>query len=365
MNKFLLLIGLIFFLPFFLTFRGGWIEPDSYAFYNRECTTNQDFSTPDWSRFLFKQLGCDLHVWYFFQTIIWLTIVIVLVLVNKFFYSLPFDSIGIIGFSLSFIYSLLAIEDDFLAFPFLILSSAILLQDKVKPKGLVLSMILFLIALNFWKGTSLFFVIVLFGSVYPIFSLFPTIAYIFQNGWNDWGGSTEAMIGFGIVTILPFILTLFFGDRVLFRETINKHKKQFYVLISLMILATYQAKWGLLGIIFYPLFFHKSVLNRLRENLYFLGILVLFFALIGIVWSKPPLEKHWAIIDQAVKIQQDGGTIVNEWSVGRFLEYRGGIASQKGGFSGEQEVTGKYWLGKELPECQTINSADQLFLQQC
>lgn len=187
-----------------LTIRGGWIEPDSYAFISRACGTSE-FETPILAKIFFETHGCNKSFWFLSQALMWSGSFF---LIAKYFLKkkIPIENLFIMGFSLSTIYSLLAIEDDFLITGYLFILTYWLYENTNNFKR-----ILFLLAILFfgtfiWKGTYFIGAIILGGTISPIISLAVIAFYVFQNGLNDWGGSSEAIIFNGYSVFFPIIL---------------------------------------------------------------------------------------------------------------------------------------------------------------
>lgn len=360
--EFLIPFGIGLVVPL-LMIRNGWIEPDSFAFYNYYCLNGSSFDIPFLANIVFYGVNCSAtYFWYGLQAFIWVMFFIALVDSYKIYHDIESWKVGIIGFSLSFIYGVLAIEDDFLALPLIAYAIwAIYLGNK---KDIILGVLALVLAFFFWKGTILIGSIIILSKINWKLGLLPVIAYIINNGLDQWGGSTEAIIGLGVVTLIPFLILLYYSSKQKIRSF--RSSKTFLLSIPFILLTIFQAKWGLYTILFLPAWLDELIEDEVfQRKLVRMAGIVFVISIIGIGLTKSPTKEQWVIIDKAVAIQKNGNIVVNEWSVGRFFEYKGGKASQAGGIKGEQETKNKYWLGQKISNCEILDYSQDLFLQKC
>lgn len=345
-----------------LLLRGGWIEPDSYAFYNYYCLSGRVIDVPIISNYFFDKLPCTQYLWYGFQAFIWWLCFVALVDANKIFNNIEDWKNGIIGLSLSFIYGVLAIEDDFLAFPLIVYGSWAWLKGNNTQK--VLGLLCLILATFFWKGALFIGAVVLATKINWKVGVGVALIYIWNNGSDTWGGSSEAVLGLGVVSLIPFIILLFYSSKE--KVLSFRSNKIFLWTLPFLLLTFYQVKWGLYTVLFLPAWLDALIEDKiLQKKLVVLAGVVFVLSVVGIGLTKSPHAEHWAVIREAVDLQKDGYVVKNDWGVGRFVEYLGGKATQAGGYSGQQNVfPGEYWLGSDR-NCFTISSADLLFLQKC
>ena len=345
-----------------LLLRGGWIEPDSYAFYNYFCLSGKSFDIPILSNYFFDKLPCTQYLWYGFQAFIWWLCFVALIDANKIFNNIKDWKNGIIGLSLSFIYGVLALEDDFLAFPLIVYGTWGLLKGDKKQK--ILGLLCFIVATFFWKGTLLIGAIVLASKINWKIGIGVVLIYIFNNGTDTWGGSSEAVFGLGFVTLFPFLILLFYSTKE--KVLAFRQNNVFFWTLPFILLTLYQVKWGLYTILFLPVWLIGLIDDEVfQKKLVVLAGVVFVLSIIGLGLTKSPNSNHWAVVQEAVDLQKAGYVVKNDWSVGRFIEYLGGKATQAGGYSGFQNVfPGEYWIGPDR-NCFTISKTDLLFLQKC
>lgn len=359
--EFLIPIGIGLIIPI-LMIRNGWIEPDSYAFYNYFCLNGSSFNIPIISNYIFSTLPCTQYLWYGFQAFVWIMCFISIVDANNIFNNIKKWEMGIIGISISFIYAVLAIEDDFISFPLIIYGTWAWLKGNKTQK--ILGLICLILATFFWKGAILIGLIIIFSKINWLAGLGIVLIYLLQGNFNNWGGSTEAQIGLGIVALIPFLFLLALAKK----EHIKTFKKtnEFFWSIPFFVLTLFQVKFGLYTILFLPVWFNGLIKDEeFKKKIVLVSCIIFLVCLIGIGLTKPPNEKHFTIVKKAVEIQNSGEKLLNAWWAGRWVEYFGGIASQKGGYSGPQDANGSFWLGEEKKDCFTLDFEDDLFLQKC
>jgi len=359
--EYLIVFGICLITPL-LIIRNGWIEPDSYAFYNYFCLNGKIFDIPILSNYFIGALSCEQFMWYGFQTAIWLLCFISIVDTNKIFNQIKDWEIGIIGISISFIYSVLAIEDDFLAFPLIAYGLwAWLKGNKIQQ---LFGLLCLIIALLFWKGALLIGLIIIFTKLHWLTGIGVVAYYIFSSNFDTWGGSVEAQIGLGIVSLIPFLFLLALSNKkdiALFRQT-----KEFYWSLPFLLLLLFHVKFGLYPILFLPVWLNGLIKDEdFRKKIVLVAGIIFIISLIGISLTKGPNQKHFTVVKEAVEIQESGEKVLTAWWAGRWFEYKGGVASQAGGYGGPQDANGSYWLGDEKKDCFTLSHEDNLFLQKC
>jgi len=188
------------------------------------------------------------------------------------------------------------------------------------------------------------------------------IGYIYYNGFSDWGGSSEAIIGNGffVGTIgLFFIIGSVLLHRKYYSTPLN------WLLLSFGLLSFFQPKWGewiilpLLPLL--SLYFSNNndrIIHFLSKWFYF--IIIVFTLLVAF-----PTINDISLIQEGISLQKEGHKVVNDWGLGHYIEYYGGIPSQKGSNKGGQDIAGGYWIGPLIPDCNLISRTESLFLQKC
>lgn len=358
---FLIPFLLILLIPF-------WVDPDATGTYNTICGNSQ-VEIPTISLAILSAIPCSILAWKIFHLLL---LLLILWVFSK-EYSLSI--FGVVGFATVF---LLTLEDDLIAFlPILVFGIWVLTNSKQRQESLIeekskrslqrllllVGSILFLfLGLFVWKGAFLIMGILLAYLIKPQLSLIPAIAYILYSYGNDWGNASEKIIGAGwIIGQIGLFLLLYFIYKE-YKTGTFRFKLEYYLLLSLEILAFFEPKWGEWLII--PLAFLLEPYFDKSERLRFFGIWMIVLTIIFSVLTSFPSHGESLIINNAVEYQKQGKIVLNDWGVGHYFEFYGGKPSQKGGYAGFQDVNGYYWLGPDK-NCETISSSNTLFFQKC
>lgn len=364
MNKnYSILILLFFALVLFLSlnFRGGWIEQDSYAFLSRACGTSE-FETPILAKNFFDSIPCNQTIWFVIQTIIWTTTIGLIILAIRKDY--PTKNILFIGLSLSTIYSILAIEDDFLLTGILMIGAISLLKNPTIKERILFLLLIIIGGLFFWKGIFLIGSIFLLASIKPKLSIIPVLAYFYMNGLNGWQNSVEGTIFGGGVILLPIIFVLFSSEKNRIKKFFEEKPRIAWSFISLTILGYYQIKWGLYSGLLLPIVMSELVLPEKINSLLIVSTIILFLSIPALALIKPPTIDHWSVLEEAKKVESLGGKVYIDQSFGFEkwgYEYVGGHPLVDG-----RPDKDFYYLGVSPPfNCSILAQADDLFLKKC
>lgn len=343
----------------------GWLDPDSYGFFNQSCHKTTDIETPILSYFVFQLLPCHEIIWKIFG------LFLIFAIFSSFFYSckkigIPTKYSFIIGLSGYIIGFLWSPEDDLLAYPLLITSSFWLLE-KPKQRIIPYAIIGLLIGSLVWKGAFLIMGLIILGVIHPLAALVGLLYYS-PSFFNSWGNSAEVVWGGGFVInnfiLLPVIVILFLAN-------IPAHLKT--ILFTLMILVFFQPKWGEYLIIpcLAIIAIYRENLKKHENIIPIISIIMIILFSFFLFLTITPTINQWEVINESVKIQKNGGFLYNDWGVGHHLEYAGGIPSQKGGYHGyyspREDVFYYLGFGVEFTgyNCQMIMEKDGLSIQEC
>lgn len=343
----------------------GWLDPDSYGFFNQNCHKTSDIETPILSYFVFQSLPCDEIVWKTFGFFL------IFAIFSSFFYSCKKLGIpskysfifGLSGYIIGFLWSP---EDDLLAYPLLIASSFWLLE-KPKQRIIPYAIIGLLIGSLVWKGAFLIMGLIILGVIHPLAALVG-ILYYSPSFFNSWGNSAEVVWGGGFVInnfiLLPVLVILFLAK-------IPTHLKT--ILFTLMILVFFQPKWGEYLIIpcLAIIAVYREKIKEHENIIPIISIIMIILFSCFLFLTITPTLNQWEVINESVRIQKNGGILYNDWGIGHHLEYAGGNPSQKGGYHGyynpREDVF--YYLGFGIEftgyNCKTINEKDGLSIQEC
>lgn len=351
-----------------LHFRGGWVEPDTYAFYNRACLAGLDFHTPYFSKIFFSLLPCNLDAWFLAQTIFLVFSFIFLGFALEKFLKIPNKTLWLMGLSIYAVQFFTSFEDDHLAFPFVFISSWWYLSKPTPARAIALGLLGLALSFLVWEGAFFPIVILVLSSLF--FALGgASVLLLFWNGviGNSHGASTELTLGNGFFgNMLPYAMLYFYPE---VKHELKNHLHLAGIGFVFLLLAFFQPKWGLYTLIpLLPLSYKVfSVRPKLLNKLVLVGMLVLLLMPSAVLFFKPPHEAHWKIFRTAAQFQSSGMVVLNDWGLGRYFQFVGGIPSQAGGYSGEQNFSGGpwYWLGPERKECFTIINEDLVFFQRC
>jgi hypothetical protein len=281
------------------------------------------------------------------------------------FTRIPPLSIGVLGFCFSFVYSILSIEDDFLATGVIFYATLWLFHEKTPFKQSVYSALMAFLFLFVWKGSIIPMSTFLLSSFSPFLGLVPIIYYIVSNGLNNWGGATEAGLGTSFITLFPLIFILWFNNVGKFWGFYQKNRSFFVAGAALALLGAYQAKWGLYSAIFYPILFWNTMEEDVRKRFLLFGLLFILFIPGILVFTKPPQETHWKLIKTAVSYQESGKLVYTHWGVRWLFQYAGGKPNEPDWYGPVQNrIEPHFWLGPDK-NCMVILQADDLFLESC
>ena len=350
-------------------FVSGWNDSDTYRFYNRACYHNDQFDTPILSKTIFNALGCNILLWKITEFILMLIILFTLFLcLTK--YDFEPKIIYLTFLCAYFVYFYLSFEDDHLAFPLLTFGFFALQKNKKWPTNILFLLLTIFLGLFVWKGAFLIGGIIFLWSLKPVIGLCGTLIYLEYFGLNNWGGSTEAIIGKSLLVNMPILFIIFLF--IIFRKFDWKKElnQNFALLTSFMILVFFQPKWGTYLIL--PILL---ILGCLKKEFFetktfrLLVILSLCYFLFVSIWAtvnqQPSFEQR-KLLEEAVRIQKEGNIVLNDWSLGAYITFLGGKPSMSGGYTGPQGSDKNYfWIGKNNINCETIQTKDSLFLQKC
>jgi len=358
-----IIFGIIISITLFL--KGGWIEPDTYAFISRACGTSV-FETPFLSQLFFDSIPCNEIIWFLLQGIVW---TINLLIVFYFLKKNGYDSLSFFfsAFSLSVVYSLLAFEDDFLVTGILFAIMIILFNpvNNIWKNRIIYGIITLFIGLFVWKGALLIGGIILLGSIHPLLSYLLVGYYFWMNGLNDWGGSVEGIVFSGYTVLIPIVLLLFLTSKEKIFVFYREKKYLFHVFMAFVFLGFFQSKWGLYSGLLLPIVFSELVLEKHYHNILYVGLIVLLLLvpLVGI--TKPPHDSHWMVLRDGIVPEQNGGIIVIDHSFGLEkwgFEYIGGHPVPYGSRDGNFYIGISPSMGAG---CKVLSRADLLVLEKC
>lgn len=343
----------------------GWLDPDAYGFFNQNCHNTNDIETPLLSYFVLQSLPCNEIVWKMFGLLLIFTIFSSFYYASKKMNIPPKYSfiIGLSGYLIGFLWSP---EDDMIAYPLLI-ASTFWLFEKPKERIIHYSIISLLIGLLIWKGAFLIMGLIILCVIHPLLGIVG-IVYYFPNFFNSWGNSAEVIWGAGYF-INNFILMITLV--ILFLQRLPKHI--ITILIVLMILVFFQAKWGEYLIIpcFTIIGLYREKIREYENLFIILGVIMTIIFTSFLFLTITPTTNQWEIINEANSIQKNGGILYNDWGLGHHLEYLGGTPSQKGGYHGSYNPKEPvfYYLGFGEPfagyDCQITKEADGLSIEKC
>lgn len=361
-----LFLGIIF---FYNLSRPAWIEPDAIGFYNRTCEAGTDFSTPIVSRTVFEKLPCNETIWKIFQSIL------TFAAFSAIYFSLTkilqkdYRATFMVGLSYFFVLFLLALEDDQLFFPILIVTSVWLLKNPTWKKRILYGILAVVTTFFVWEGAYVIMGLLLLSSIYPWLSLLVPISGFLTNKIHlkYEGNISELQTGLGFFTNNIILWVLAFGDR----GKLFENKTVLGALVGLLVLTFFVPKFGVFIII--PLLFLIEPVMGEKKMYRFLaygGLFAMAIISVGLLIDSEPTSDYWRVVDKAIVLQEQGETVYNEWWVGRWVRYKGGFPTLEGSDIGPQVLpfdTHFYWLGKQThPDtCETIDSAGILFLQEC
>lgn len=368
---------IIFFLIFFpLTIyyinQVGWVDADTYAFYNQTCYNKFDLETPSISKAIFHLLPCEQNSWKIFGFFL------IFCIFSSFYYGakkllLPEKYVWVIGLSGFLVAFLWSPEDDMIAYPIIVASSFWLLSKITFKKIAIYGFIGGLLTLFVWKGAIIPMGIIFFGSIHPILSILP-VSYLALGFLDRWGNSSEVVWGAGSLVNNFILIPLSF----VFPKFDDKHNMRVWsMMLSMSILSFFQPKWGEYLVIpaFVLMVYFRQKLFKYENIIVIVGIIYLILFSIFILLTMVPTTPQWEVIKQAKIIQDKGGIIYNDWGVGHYFEFLGGIASHKGGYQGKQRPSQDvfFWLGFdenfEGYEChyptESLAKGDGLLLLRC
>lgn len=356
----------------FFFLKDAWMEPDSTRFYNRACLDAGDFNTPILSKIVFELLPCNVIAWKIFQIILILSTISALyffsktMLKDKKLFLISFLSYYLLNF-------LLSIEDDQIALPIIIgLSTILLNKPNIKNKILYAIAIIFL-SLLVWQGAYIPMLIILAWTIEPIFGIIIVIGgilyQIIQNGINVFFNphiGNELMVGQGFI-INDLILLLFFFSKDK-KKKIKENKKIFLLFTAFNLLSFVIPKMAYFSIL--PNLLMANILfdENQKKWLILAGALALCISPAMFLYDSYPNQQTWKVIDQAVEIQKDKNKIFfNEWFLGSWFYYKGGMPTQEGGWQGDytKNIPDYYWLGLEDKNCSIISRSGLITLQHC
>ena len=329
---------------------------DSYYFLGAVCQ-NTEFNAPIISNYLISALNCNITL---IKTVLWLLMLSCSVtvahlgeLINKNKGWLA----GILIYGSSyFITEFLKFEDDQFAFPILFLALYFFikgLQQKNRSSqatGVGLALLSGLI----WNGSILYlfafatsyWIALLFSIIVCVFVLnilFGSILPGYPVAENNPGGI------FGLGLILPHLLLLgyYLKQRILLKLIL------FWTIIVFLNAKFLLHLLPLLAI---------SLMDYLSNSSKYVRLLVLFLVFglilhtsIGISDLKPN-EKHWEAIEIAQEYSNlTGKPLMNEFSWGYWMKFKGIKSSSKGGFK-QQDFNGSIVLSfNSIKECKNIS----------
>lgn len=348
----------------------GWPDTDGYAFYNLLCVHGARFDVPWLSGVIFSLMPCNMMAYKLISIgFILLSFLVIFYSYHRFFKA-KYNILFLIFSFVSMVYYFFGFEDDHLAIPLVFFFSLWYLKQTSWWSKLVYALISLFIALFLWKGAFVVMGIIFLFGLNPIASLLGSIGYVIFFGGNLWGNSLEATMGRGIFynSLLSWILIgLFFLKRFSFKDT-----RFFWLLSSFLVICFIQPKWEfwliLPTMILLVEYVESNPIQLPRLDLWINLCIVIFFVHGMILFLNViPTNGMWNVIEHAKVLQDQNQLVVNDWGVGRWFAFVRGKPTQEGGYEGVQQIDSNhyYWLGSNYLECNTIDSSDNLYLQEC
>lgn len=351
-----------------LILRGGWVEPDTYAFYNRACLDGWDFNTPIFSKIFFQSLPCSLLFWFFLHGTMYFFSMLLLAWGLKKFWNIPPQWVGLVGLSIYFLQFSIAMEDDHLAWAIVFLLSWWVLSNPSWQKRIIAGIIAALLYFFVWQGAPVPLSIAIAASIHPVVAVIGLVAKLFEGALStDPSGSSELTFGAGVVGNILLLVLLAYHDQ--FRELSKKHAPLFWFTVFSVIVSLFQAKWGLytlIGLLPLSWIVLQSDPKRMAA-LQRAGWTLLVIAPLILLLFQLPNSEHWKVIQTAKEYQDQGKVVLNEWGVGRYFQFIGGKPTAAGGGGVQAQIPpGEwFWLGKHREDCDPILSKDLLFFERC
>lgn len=367
--SYLIIIGLLLIPTTLLFFRDAWIEPDSIAFYNRTCLNGNDFNTPKLTKEIFLNLPCDQIIWKIVQVINIAGIFFALLYgIRK--YGLPAKTVWLSGLLYFFPLFLLALEDDHLTFPIIIILTYLLFEKRSIKRMIGYALAIPILTFFYWEGSFVVMSIFLASSILSPLGIASVIVAFFLEKihFNPNNSSSELTSGLGFIAnnVLVWLFLLKGFDF----SFLKKYQVEFGSLFGILLLTFFVPKFGVFLII--PLLPLAGLSFSSKKATFGLLCLAGFFGFLvistNLLVTHEPLDPMWDLVEEGVALQDSGALVYNEWWVGRWFAYKGGVPTEEGGYKGIPDFppdSEYYWLGLPFDSCETIRSYNFAHLQKC